>query len=307
MFQNPAPSVFDCSESRKHLVQRAIVAIVALLAPRAIAAAADEAPLSREIREFEVLVKGTPRGTTTFKIEHYPGRRTQVTTDALVQMNLVVYTYTFEFHGAETWVEDRLERFSNSGADGGKKYAVGGLVRPGQTQAQINAKQVTGPEVALTSNYWRLPVLRGLNEPVQIIDASTGALQKIRINRGGEDRVVIDGVTIPCTEFRFSGDVDVKIWLDRDGLVVRQEGVESGYPTQMKLKRIVRESPPGRPAPIGQPALIGQPAPAGQPAPVGQSLPGRQPAPLGYAPPSGPPAPINQAVPNAQPARLGQR
>jgi hypothetical protein len=213
-----------------------VLACVATLASRT-APAADPQPVSREIREFEVLVKGTPRGATTIKIEQYPGRRTIVTTDALVQVNLVVYTYTFEFHGSETWVEDRLERFNNSGSDGGKKYTVSGVVRPGQSQALVNNKPALGPELALTSNYWRLPVMRVFNETLPIIDASTGAFQKIRINRGAEDRVTVGGVAIPCTEFRFSGDVDVRMWLDRDGLIVRQEGVESGYPTEMRLSR----------------------------------------------------------------------
>ena len=198
-------------------------------------------PLSRETREFEVLVKGTPRGTTNFRIEQYPGRRTEVTTTAVVQMNLVVYTYTFEFNGVETWVDDHLVSFNNSGSDGGKKYALSGVVRPGQSQVVNNNKTTAGPEFVLTTNYWRLPLLRVFNETIPIIDASTGAFQKTRINRGAEDKISVGGVVIPCTEFRFSGDVDARIWLDRDGLIVRQESVESGYPTEMRLKRVVRD------------------------------------------------------------------
>ncbi len=191
--------------------------------------AVEPVPSFRETREFEVLVKGKPQGFTRFKLEHFPDRRMMVvTTDAEVRVNLVVYVYTFEFHGSETWVDNRLERFSASGTDGGKKYTLSGMVQPNQSQVTINGKALQGPPFAMTSNYWRLPLLRAFNEQLSLVDASNGD--------------ELNGVVIPCTEFRISGDVDVKLWLDRDGFIVRQESIESGYPTEMRLLRMTREN-----------------------------------------------------------------
>jgi hypothetical protein len=52
--------------------------------------------------------------------------------------------------------------------------------------------------------------------------------------------VQLGNTLIPCTEYRLSGDVDVHVWLDAQGRVVRQQSVEDGHHTELRLTKIYR-------------------------------------------------------------------
>jgi hypothetical protein len=202
--------------------------------------AAGPATVSKEVREFEVLLKGKPTGTTKFTIEQFPDGRTVVATDALVRVNMVVFVYTYEFHGVETWVGDRLASFQSQGSDGGKKFAVSGSIDSGNCQLTVNHKKVQRPAFVMTSNYWRLPVRTHNGQALAIVDASTGVSQSIRVGDGLVGRIPLGDQEIPAAEYRLTGDVDVKLWLDAQGRIVHQQSIEQGYPTQLRLTRISR-------------------------------------------------------------------
>jgi hypothetical protein len=199
---------------------------------------ATELSTGKEVREFEILLKGKPTGSSKITIEQQPGERTFVTVDAAVTVNVVVYVYKYEFHGTQTWVADRLERFDSSTIDGGKKSSLTGVVTPQKSDVTVNNRQIAAPVVAMTTDYWRLPAMRGGEEVVSAIDASTGAAKKVRINRVAESKVQLGNTAIPCTEYRLSGDVDAHVWLDSRGRVVRQQSVEDGHPTELRLTKI---------------------------------------------------------------------
>ncbi len=200
--------------------------------------AATEFTGGKEVREFEILLKGKPTGSSKITIEQQPGERTFVTVDAAVTVNVVVYVYKYEFHGTQTWVADRLEKFDSSTIDGGKKSSLAGVVTPQKSDVIVNNKRITGPVVAMTTDYWRLPSMRTGDEVVAAIDASTGTSKRVRINRIAEAKVPLGNVMIPCTEYRLSGDVDAHVWLDAQGRVVRQQSVEDGHQTELRLTKI---------------------------------------------------------------------
>jgi hypothetical protein len=203
--------------------------------------AAGPAAANREVREFDVLLKGKPTGTTKFTIDQLPDGRTVVTTDAAVKVNMVVFVYNYEFHGVETWAGDFLQSFQCQGSDGGKKFAVSGSVGPAGCQLTVNQKNIQGPQFAMTGNYWRLPALAPRDRPLPIVDPSTGALQNVRIADASAARIPLGDQEIPASGFRLTGDVDVTLWLDAQGRIVRQQSVEQGYPTELRLTRISRE------------------------------------------------------------------
>jgi len=203
------------------------------------------AAATKEVREFEVLLKEKPTGTTKFTIEQFSDGRTVVATDALVKVNMVVFNYTYEYHGVETWVGDRLTSFQCEGSDGGKKFAVNGSVNPaGICQLTVKGKNVPGAAYVMTSNYWRLPIRTHNGQTLQSVDSSTGVVQKVRINDGVVGRVPLGNQEIAAAEYRLTGDVDVKLWLDPQGRIVRQQSVEQGYPTELRLLRISRDGGP---------------------------------------------------------------
>jgi hypothetical protein len=92
----------------------------------------------------------------------------------------------------------------------------------------------------MTSNYWRLPVRTHNGQALAIVDASTGVSQSIRVGDGLVGRIPLGDQEIPAAEYRLTGDVDVKLWLDAQGRIVHQQSIEQGYPTQLRLTRISR-------------------------------------------------------------------
>jgi hypothetical protein len=224
--------------SRKFLVVHAVLLFALLMGSSAEPLAAIEISGGKEVREFEILLKGNPTGSSKITIEQQPGERTFVTVDAAVTVNVVVYVYKYEFHGTQTWVAGRLEKFDSSSIDGGKKSSLTGIVTPQQSDMIVNNKRLAGPVAAMTTDYWRLPAMRPGDEMVTAVDATTGAAKKVRINRVADAKVPLGNTMIPCIEYRLTGDVDVHVWLDAQGRVVRQQSVEDGHPTELRLTKI---------------------------------------------------------------------
>lgn len=213
-------------------------------------AADPTAPAIKEIREFEVLLRGRPVGTTTFAIEPLANGRTRVTIDAAVRVNIIVYGYKYDFHGTETWLGGQLESFQCHGSDGGTAFAVQGTTGPSGALMVINGKQTKVQPFAAAGNFWRMPQ-RPLSGPLTNVDASTGKLQQVLIADGKPGQVPLGQTQIPARQYELTGDVDVKLWLDQHGLIVRQISVEQGYPTELRLTNIRRVAAPA----AGQPGL----------------------------------------------------
>lgn len=228
------------------LVRWVSFALVVLACSRGAYALEPAAP--KEIREFEVLLKGRPVGTTTFVIEPLTDGRTAVTIEAAVRVNMIVYSYSYEFHGVETWLGGQLESFQCQGNDGGKKFAVQGKNTANGSQLVVNNRPNAVQPFAAAGNFWRLPQLPNGGALVNI-DASTGKLQQIKIAEGKPEQVPLGQTQIPARHFLLSGDVDQHLWLDQHGLLVRQTSIEQGYPTELRLTGIrrVANAPTGRP------------------------------------------------------------
>jgi hypothetical protein len=224
--------------TRKAALVLALTLVAILGATPAGAVFATELSGGKEVREFEILLKGKPTGSSKITIEQQPGERTFVTVDAAVTVNVVVYVYKYEFHGTQTWVAGRLEKFDSSTIDGGKKSSLTGVVTPQKSDMIVNNKRISGPAVAMTTDYWRLPSLHAGEEVVSAIDATTGTSKKVRINRVAEAKVPLGNTLIPCIEYRLTGDVDAHVWLDAQGRVVRQQSLEDGHPTELRLTKI---------------------------------------------------------------------
>ena len=237
------PGIQVMEDAMKAIRKFPLVLVLTLVASLAAIGAgplsAAELTGGKEVREFEILLKGKPTGSSKITIQQQPGERTFVTVDAAVEVNVVVYVYKYEFHGTQTWVADRLEKFDSSTVDGGKKSSLTGVVTPQKSDIVLNNnKRITAPVVAMTTDYWRLPAMRAGEEFVTAIDASTGTAKKVRINRVAEAKVPLGNTMIPCTEYRLTGDVDAHVWLDAQGRVVRQQSVEDGHPTELRLTKI---------------------------------------------------------------------
>jgi Family of unknown function (DUF6134) len=153
-----------------------------------------------------------------------------------------VFTYNYDFHGVDTWIGDRLVSFQSHGADGGKKFAVDGAVGPSGSQMTVNQKKSQGPAFLFTCNYWRLPPGLPKNQPLPTVDASTGATQNVRVADAAPADVTVGDTVVRAAGFRLTGDVDATLWVDAQGRIVRQQSVEQGYATELRLIKITREA-----------------------------------------------------------------
>src|SRR4051794_956959 len=63
---------------------------------------------AEEVREFEILISGKSAGISKIRITETEVGVTTVCTDAEVELNYLVYTYHYEFHGREEWNGNRL-------------------------------------------------------------------------------------------------------------------------------------------------------------------------------------------------------
>ena len=90
----------------------------------------------------------------------------------------------------------------------------------------------------MTSNYWRLPDDQLAAGKFSIIDSDTGTLFTVRLQRVGPDSIIIAGRKIACEHYRVSGDTAAELWFDGRRRLVRQQTVEQGYVTELRLARV---------------------------------------------------------------------
>ncbi len=196
--------------------------------------------VAEEVREFEILVKGQNSGKCQIKITDTDDGTTLVTTDATVSLDYVVYTYRYEFHGKEDWHEDRLIWTDSVAVDAGKKLSARAQVDARGSTIEANGRtNRTSTILDMTTSYWRVPHAGAKNAMVSLLNADRGTIYSAKMEYVGIEPVSVMDRKRDCTHFRFSGDVTVDIWLDDHGRIVWQKAIETGYPTELRLKRLI--------------------------------------------------------------------
>lgn len=193
-------------------------------------------PASDEVREFEILVKDKPAGTSTVRISDADGT-TRVATDVSVKLNYLVYVYRYEFHGEETWRGERLISADNRATDDGRNFSARVTIDRNGALIEADGRTSRVASVDMTTNYWRAPDLAG-GTCFSLMNADRGTMHNVTIQCAGHEKVVVDRQEIECTRYRVGGEVEADLWFDRQGRVVRQKSVEDGYPTEVVLRRI---------------------------------------------------------------------
>lgn len=199
-----------------------------------------EEPLrgAEEVREFEILVKGKPAGTSALRITDRDDGTTRVATEVHVKLNYLIYEYRYEYHGQETWRDHRLLSADNRATDDGKKFHAHVKVDPrGGALIEAQGRTTTAPAVDMTTNYWRAPDLSRTNS-FSFMNADRGTIHAVTIERIGREQVAVGRRQLDCTHYRVSGGAAADLWFDRQNRIVRQTSIEDGYPTEVRLTRI---------------------------------------------------------------------
>jgi hypothetical protein len=203
----------------------------ATLLPAALAAVLAAPALADDNRTFQVSVDGKPAGQFVIKVADKDGA-TEVTATARVEVKALLGKYRYSLDTSETWKDGKLMGLRSSCDDDGTKHDVT-LTSDGTTATlKADGKTIKGGGAAWPTTYWKLPPATGA---LTLIDSDTGKLIPAKLEQVGEDKVRVLGKEQSATKYRLTGGVDVTLWYDAGGRLVRESFVESGHRTVFEL------------------------------------------------------------------------
>jgi len=192
-----------------------------------------------ETLEYDVIVKQKTMGKVSIRTHETPDGATVSTTDTHVEAEFLLMKHRYDYHGQETWRGNRLVRLDSRTNDNGTQLAVSASVNPDRSVVSINGKQPqAGPAFVMTSNYWHLPDSMLANHKFSIIDSDTGTTFNVQLTAVGPETVILENRKIACQHYRISGETSAELWFDRQGRLIRQQTVEQGYQTELRLARV---------------------------------------------------------------------
>ena len=191
-----------------------------------------------EIRDFEVRVDNTTRGTHRLTIK-LDGEKEHVGIQTDVKVDVIVYAYVYKFRGTEVWHDGRLLESDVRCEDGGKKRSFSLKTAGEIQQISFNDKSVKGANESLMSTaYWRLPNAELRTKPFAIVDVDTGKTSTSTLTEIGDDSISADGRAVACRRFKIEGVSPAELWFDESDRLVQQKSVERGHSMELLLKQI---------------------------------------------------------------------
>ena len=219
------------------LIRQSCIGLALLACTTAVA----QTPIEQadEIRQYDVIVKDKPVGNVSIRISQAPGGGVSTYTDTSIEASFLFIKYRYEFHGKETWQGDRLTQLDSQADDNGTRSSIQAVVDLQGSRIDVQGKPSRiGPLLAMTENYWRLPVASFTVGQFSIIEPDTGILRTVRLQLVGPDSVIVEGREIACNHYRLTGEAAADLWFDGQNRLVRQQTIEQGYPTEQRLVRI---------------------------------------------------------------------
>jgi hypothetical protein len=189
--------------------------------------------------EYDVIVRQQSIGKVSIHVQASKDGSTVSVTDTHVEAQYLLITHRYDYHGQETWRGNRLVGLESRTNDNGTQLAVTATVDSSGSTVNIKGKPPNhGPAFLMTSNFWRLPDLKLAAGKFAIIDSDTGTTFNVQLAAVGSETVVLDNRKIPCQHYRISGDTAAELWYDGQGRLVRQQTVEQGFQTELRLARL---------------------------------------------------------------------
>ena len=217
----------------------------------------------RETRVFKVSVDGKERGQCTMQIAERDDGSEKMHIDASLTFDYVVYVYRYHSTGTEVWKDDRLVELTNMADLNKTKYKLQGKASPKGLRLSVDGKKSDFAREVWATSYWRLPNRlahhdeKPKSEVVQaearketadkkpmkisLLDSDKGTPLNGEFRYVGNEYLTVAGKRESCQHYRIGGDVQVELWYDANGRLVRQEGVESGHKTVLELTKKTAE------------------------------------------------------------------
>lgn len=198
--------------------------------------------VNEEVREFDIFVKDKPAGKSAMRISDFDNGTTRIASEVNVKLNVVVFVYRYQFFGQELWRGNRLLSTANQAIDGGTKYDARAESDARGFRIEANGRSRGASTIDMTTNYWRPPELRP-DGSLALMNADRGTIHAAKVERLPNEALAFGSQQVTCSHYRLSGDVQTELWFDGQNRIVRQKGIEDGYPTEVRLTRVTRQVP----------------------------------------------------------------
>jgi hypothetical protein len=191
-----------------------------------------------EVRNFQISVDGDRCGNLRMSIESRPDGRHVVLGNSSLELKYFLYTFRFSSQGNETWHAGKLEKLENAANYGSSRYQVSATGDGDALVVRADGQERKLPRNVWTTSYWHAPEDHLLGQTVSLLDSHKGRSLSAKLERVGEEPVALGDKDQPCSHYRLRGDVEVDLWYDAAGRLVRQEALESGHRTRLQLVAI---------------------------------------------------------------------
>lgn len=193
--------------------------------------------VSQHTRVFRVIVDRKPRGTHMMTIQRRQDGSEVMRGESNVFVNMIAYKFYYTSNGSETWKSGRLIQLVNESDYNGEKFLVQGAATQQALNYQVNGESQKAPADAFAS-YWREPPAKRVGLKVNLLNADKGLQMTADLERLEDESIKIDSELLKAKHYRMRGEVEVDVWYDDLGYLVRQSSLESGHRTILELTEI---------------------------------------------------------------------
>jgi hypothetical protein len=194
-----------------------------------------------ETRRYAIEIDGKPSGNYQMIIRQESDGTAVVSCHAHARVKFgFLPLYRYAYLGTETWKNGRLVRLDSTTNDNGEEFTVNAEAQGDGLRIRVNGKERVVSGNVWTTTYWRLPDPSRVNGAVPLLDPDSGKDSAGKLEFIENTQIVVGGKNTPCTHYRVSGAVQVELWYDGRQRLLRQDSVEEGHRTVLKLEEISR-------------------------------------------------------------------
>lgn len=198
--------------------------------------------------EFRVMLDDRDIGYHRFEVREQENVE-RVDIEARFKVDVLFFTaYRYDHDNLETWRGACLSAIESNTNDNGERFEVQGEARDGTfaLERRDDSAQLDG-DCVRTFAYWNPDILNA----EQLLNAQTGEVKDVSIERVGTTPFEVDGVPVTSEEYLLSmADGKIRLWYEQGS------GQWLGLETRAKGDRTLRYVPEVLPRPPGPPTSV---------------------------------------------------
>ncbi len=199
--------------------------------------AAEPTVIEQQTRTFKASVDGRERGRLVMLFTKRSDGIETVRGDAELNFNFVVYRYKYTSVGTETWKDGRLIRLASESDYNGEKFVLQARATAEKLEYEVNGETQRTATDAWITTHWREPSADKVGRKLTLLDSDKGLQRAGTLEKIGADKTLVAEQEVSTTHYRIRGDVEVDVWYDKEGRLVRQDSLESGHRMVLELSK----------------------------------------------------------------------